>query len=160
MGFNLNNRKFRDAIKLRNDWEIADTPAVCFWGDSFNMDHAMICKLSGFIIHRHNELRDLEAEMLNIVCHDIQVELVLQDLTGEVLPKGANKAPDTMHVLTFMPVVSGRGRVLHSLMFLFLTPMQTHKDLSPQQIYHQHENDKKRMYTRRVMEVEQVPLPY
>lgn len=54
----------------------------------------MICRRGGFIIQGHKELRDLEAEMLNIVCHDIEVEPVLQDLTGEALPKGANKAFD------------------------------------------------------------------
>ena len=42
----------------------------------------------------HNELRDLEADMLNIVCHDVQVEPVLQEITGEVLPRGTNQAPD------------------------------------------------------------------
>ena len=29
MNFNLNKREFRDAIKLRYDWEIADLPAMC-----------------------------------------------------------------------------------------------------------------------------------
>ena len=32
LNFNLNEGKFRDAIKLRNDWEIADTPKVCVRG--------------------------------------------------------------------------------------------------------------------------------
>jgi len=31
----------------------------------------------------------------------------------------------------------------------------SYKDLSPKQIYRQHENEKKRMYANRVMEVEQ-----
>ena len=54
----------------------------------------IICRRGRFIIQRHNELRDLEAEMLNIVCHDVKVDPVLQDLSREVLPKGASKAPD------------------------------------------------------------------
>ena len=54
----------------------------------------MICRRGEFLIQHYNELRDLEVEMLNIICHDIQIEPVLQDLGGEVLPKGANKAPD------------------------------------------------------------------
>ena len=44
---------------------------------------------------RHNELRDLEAELLNTVCKDVQLEPVLQDVTGEVLNPGANKSADT-----------------------------------------------------------------
>ena len=46
------------------------------------------------MIQRHNELRDLEAEMLDMVCYDVEVEPVLQVLTGESLERGANTAPD------------------------------------------------------------------
>ena len=41
------------------------------------------------------EIRDLEANILQAVCTDVEVEPVLQEITGEVLPKGANKAPDS-----------------------------------------------------------------
>ena len=41
-----------------------------------------------------DEIRDLEAEILRAVCTDVEVELVLQEVTGEVLPRGAHKAPD------------------------------------------------------------------
>ena len=54
----------------------------------------MVCRRSGFIIQRHNELRDLEAEMLRMACNDAEVEPVLQEVTGETLNRGANKAPD------------------------------------------------------------------
>ena len=54
----------------------------------------MICRRGGFIIQRHNEVRDLEAEMLNMVCYDVEVEPVLQEISGEQLPRGVNKAPN------------------------------------------------------------------
>ena len=95
-GFNLNKREFRDAVKLRYDWPIDDIPSVCVCGDTFTVDHAMICKRGGFVIMRHNELRDLEAELLNIVCSDVQVEPVLQDISGEQLNGGSNRAPDAL----------------------------------------------------------------
>ena len=94
MNFDLNKSEFRDAVKLRYDWEVTDTPSVCVCGDTFNVDHAMICKRGGFIIQRHNELRDLEAELLRIVCNGVEIEPVLQDITGEELNRGANTAPD------------------------------------------------------------------
>ena len=53
----------------------------------------MVCQRGGFIIQRHNELRDLEAEMLRMVCNDVE-EPVLQEVTAEALNHGANKAPD------------------------------------------------------------------
>ena len=54
----------------------------------------MVCQRSGFVIQRHNELRDLEAQILRMVCNDVEVEPVLREVTGETLNHGANKAPD------------------------------------------------------------------
>ena len=67
---------------------------MCVCGDRFNVDHAMVCRRGGFIIQRHNELRDLEAEMLSMVCNDVEIEPVLQEINGETLNRGANRAPD------------------------------------------------------------------
>ena len=63
MGLNLNKREFKDSVHVRYDWQISDVPNVCICGEPFNVDHAMICKRGGFIIQRHNELQDLEAQM-------------------------------------------------------------------------------------------------
>ena len=52
------------------------------------------CRRGGFIIQCHNELRDLEADMLSMVCNNFEIERVLQELTGESLPSGANRAPE------------------------------------------------------------------
>lgn len=103
MNFTLNKREFRDAVHLRYDWHIADTHSTCICEDTFTVDYAMVCK-QGFIIQRHNELHDLEADVLNIVCHDVQVEPILQEIMGEVLTRGSNLAPDArldVHALGF-----------------------------------------------------------
>ena len=70
-------------MRLRYDWEVPDMLSVCFCGYRFNVDHAMICKRGGFVIQRHIELRDLEEEMLRMVCNGVEIEPVLQDITGE-----------------------------------------------------------------------------
>ena len=49
-------------------------PSVCVCGYHFNVDHAMICKRGCFVIQRHNKLRDLEAEMLRMVCSGVEIE--------------------------------------------------------------------------------------
>ena len=72
MNFNLNKREFRDAIKLRYDWEITDIPAICTCGDFKCLPLTMpwsagVWGGGGLIIQRHNEIRDLEAEMLRMV---------------------------------------------------------------------------------------------
>ena len=94
MNFDLSKREFRDALRLRHDWAILDSPSVCVCGCDFNADHAMICQRGGLIIQPQNEIRDLEAELLDMVCHDVAVEPTLQPLTGEELNRGANTAPD------------------------------------------------------------------
>ena len=89
----------------------------------FSVDHAMACQRGSFIIQRHNELRDLEAEMLRMVCNDVEVEPVLQEVTGETLNHGANKAPEArlhIHARGF-----GRDRDLHSSTSGCVTLMQT-----------------------------------
>ena len=46
-------------------------------GVQFSVDHVMVFQRGGFIIRRHNELRDLEAGMIRMVCNDVEVEPVL-----------------------------------------------------------------------------------
>ena len=48
----------------------------------------MICVTGGFVIQRHNELRDLEAEPQNMVYKDLATEQILQDVEGEQLRQG------------------------------------------------------------------------
>ena len=94
MDFDLNKREFRDAVRLRYDWPIPDNPSVCVCGSMFTVDHAMICQRGGLVIQRHNEIRDLQAELLDMVCYDVQVEPALQPITGEELARGTNQTPD------------------------------------------------------------------
>ena len=82
-GFHLNKREFRDAVKLRYDRPVEDIPFTRACGEAFTVDYSMICKLGGFITQRQNELRDLKAEFLSIVCSDLEIEPVLQDISGE-----------------------------------------------------------------------------
>ena len=60
-----------------------DTSYVCVY---FNADHTMVCKRED-LSYNASELEDLEAELLNMVCKDIEVEPVLQDITGKELIK-------------------------------------------------------------------------
>ena len=53
----------------------------------------MVCKKVGFIIQRLNELRDLEADLLSMVCKDVE----LQDFLGEQLSRRSNLAKEARH---------------------------------------------------------------
>ena len=115
----------------------------------------MVFRHGGLISQRYDEIRDLEAEMLRMVCTDVETEPVLQEITGEELNRGANKAPDArldVHARGFWDRQQSAFfdvRVCHP-------NADSYRELSPKQILIQrHENEKKRQYSRRVLEVEQ-----
>ena len=78
MNFDLSKREFRDALRLRCDWPIPDSPSVCVCGCSFTV----ICQRGGLIIQRHNETRDLGAELLDMVCYDLAIVPLYNPLPG------------------------------------------------------------------------------
>ncbi|XP_068696931.1 uncharacterized protein [Montipora foliosa] len=154
MDFDLNKREFRDALRLRYDWPIPDNPSVCVCGSMFTVDHAMICQRGGLVIQHHNEIRDLQAELLDMVCYDVQFEPTLQPITGEELARGANQAHDArldVHCRGFWE----RQRVAFFNIRVCHPYADSYRDLSPKQIYRIHENEKKRKYNFRVTEIEQ-----
>ena len=116
----------------------------------------MVCQRGGFIIQRHSELFDLEAEMLRMVCNDVKVEPVLQEVTGETLNHGTNKSPDAR----LCPDIHARGSWKRQRS-AFFDVRECHpnadfyKGLTPKQMYKKHENDRKRRYAECVMEMEQ-----
>jgi len=77
-GFSLHKGAFRDALALRYNWPLKHLPAL-------------VCQQGGFHIHRHNRVRDLVASLLGEVCPNVVTEPELQALSGEQLPKSANK---------------------------------------------------------------------
>lgn len=113
----------------------------------------MICKLGGFITQRHNELRDLEAEFLSMVGSDVEIEPVLQDISGEHLNRGSNKAQDAridIHARGFWE----RHRSAFFDVRVCHPNAVSYRDLEPQQIYRIHENEKTHLYSERVLDIE------
>ena len=54
-------------------------------GRSNNIEHALSCPNGAFPTIRHNDIRDLTAELMSEVCHDVSTEPPLQPLSGESL---------------------------------------------------------------------------
>ena len=88
-----------------------------------------------------------------IVCNNVQIEPVLQEVSGEALNPGSNQAPDArmdVHARGFWEKQRSAFfdvRVCHP-------NAASYRDLTPKQIYRMHENEKKRMYTRRVTDID------
>ena len=145
MGFNLNKMELRDAIKLRYDCLIDDILCTCVCGEAFSVDHAMICKRGGFVIQLHNGLHDIEAELLSLVCNDVQTEPVLQDITGEQLSRGTNKVLEARldaHARGFW----GRQRSTFFDVRVCYPNVDLYQGLERQQICKLHKNEKKCLY--------------
>ena len=64
LGYTLNKQEFRDSVCLRYGWQIPNTPSFCQCSKKNSIDHALSCKLGGYVNMRHNRVRDLEAEMM------------------------------------------------------------------------------------------------
>ena len=80
--------------------------------------------------------------MLRMVRNDVEGELVLQDVTGETLNYGANKAPDAclnIHARGFWE----RKRSAFFDVQVCHPNAESYKDLTPKQIYKEHVNERK-----------------
>ena len=85
--FYLDKQSFRDAIYLRYDIMLPKLPINCVCGAAYTVNHALSCPRGGFNIIRHNEIRDLTGDLLNIICNDVEIEPKLTPLSGETLKK-------------------------------------------------------------------------
>ena len=81
-GFCLHKANFRDALA---GWTSLCIPLSCDCGSAFTVEQAVSCLKGGFPMICHNEIRDVTANLLTEVCHDVKIEPYLQPPTGEAL---------------------------------------------------------------------------
>ena len=154
-GFCLNKEEFRDALALRYNKYIPDLPSICPCGKSFDPYHAMECKKGGFIHARHDQIRNLEAALLSEVCNDVSIEPPLQPVTGEEFALRSTNTEGESRL-----DVKARGFYRHGQSAFFDIRVAhlnaaSYKSLPTHKILSRHENEKKREYNRRVIEIEQ-----
>ena len=154
-GFALNKEEFRDVFALRYNRHISNLPSKCPCGDRFDTSHAMDCKMGGFVNARHDSIRDFETSLLRKVCTDVESEPHLLPVTTEVLQgRSANTSAEAR--LDFR----GRGFWRRG-QNAFFDVRVTNPDCDSQvnssipSILRKHEQEKKREYNDRVMQVEQ-----
>jgi hypothetical protein len=153
-GFALNKQEFQDAIRLRYRLELTGLPQNCVCGADFTIDHTMICKKGGFITHRHNELRDVTAEMLSEVCHDVNTEPELTALTGEHLNRRTANSSDEAKVDISARGFWIRGQRAFFDVRVFHPFAQSYRNRNLHAIHRQHEQEKRRTYGERILQIE------
>ena len=128
---------------------------VCACGQRNSINHSLICPKGGFVMKRHDELRDFEAELLNEVCTSVETEPVLQPLSGESVT--GNKAPDARLDVAAIGFWRPQERILVDVR-VFHPNCKSYRDVEPEKIYKRHENLKKAEYNDRVINVERATL--
>ena len=81
--FYLEKQAFWDALRLRYDISLSRLPAHCVCSSNKTVEHSVNCKRGGFVVMKHNDIRDLTCELLSEVCYDVEKEPMLTSLTGE-----------------------------------------------------------------------------
>ena len=154
-GFNLSKGEFRDGIKLRYNLSISDIPTYCVCGARFNTVHALSCKKGGFVSQRHDNIRDMFTILLDKCCTNVQSEPHLTDLQGESF---SNRTANTSSGARLDIKARNFWRQGQDAYFdIRVTHVNalSHKDLTTKTVFKNQENEKKRQYNQRVMDVEQ-----
>lgn len=153
--FVLSKSDFRDALHIRYGWYPAFLPSTCTCGKSFTVDHALSCPHGGYLGLRHNEVRDLLANLLQETCHNVMVEPHLNPLEGEQFPRSANTSADAR--LDFCGNGFWGGSKYSCAYFdvrVFHPHAQSYLNTALEKCYRDQEQGKRRQYERRVREVE------
>ena len=151
--FVLSKREFFDSLALRYHWRLKRIPQTCVCGQAFSMDHAMTCGRGGYIIRRHDRIRDLFARVMNEVLLGVRIEPPLQKLTGEKLNTGANKDEGAR-----VDIVARDFWQMHEMAFfdikVFNPLAKTNMSQSLEAAFKTSERNKKRSYNNRIIQVE------
>ena len=153
--FHLNKSAFKDAVHLCYGWTIPDTPSTCQCGRNFSLDHILSCPKGGFPTIRHNEIRDITSSLLSEVCSNVVIEPHLQPLTGEQLTmRSANTDPNARLDIAANGVWGGCFEKTYFDVRVFNPFSKSNTETPVSETYHRHENEKKRTYEQRVIDIE------
>ena len=117
-----------------------------------SVDHTLNCMLGGYVTMRHNNIRDLEANLLKEVCKDVKVEPELLPL-GNENTQSSNVANKARLDVSAVGLWSSMERTFLDVR-VFHPNSASYVNTPPQQLYARHEKEKKRTYNDRVLQVE------
>ena len=154
-GFALHKGAFYDTLALRYNWQPLRTPSTCGCGAKFSVEHTLSCPKGGFPSIRHNEIRDLTANLLTQVCNDVRIEPELQPITGESLTGASSNVQDGARLdIAANGFWGGRFERTYFDVRVFNPYAPSNRQSSLSSCYRKQESLKKRAYEQRVREVE------
>ena len=154
-GFSFNVKgDFHDHIHLRYCWPLENLPSNCPCGERFTVDHAQICKLSGFIHMRHDDPTNFLASCMKEVHNDVEVEPKLQPLTGESFRHLiANTDPDARADIRVRGFWTQGSNAFFDTR-VFYPHARCYRSKPLKSLFRKMEGDKRREYGERIREVE------
>ena len=151
-GFVLNKSEFRDSVCLRYGKDLSGLPAKCPCGTTNDVTHAMNCATGGFIMARHNEFRDFEANLLKTVCNDVETEPQLQPvMEDETTSLSGDQAKPDIRARGFWRA----GQQAFFDVKVINPNSVSYSKVSMKKLLERAENKKKRAYNDRIRNVEQ-----
>ena len=106
------------------------------------------------MIQRHNELRDFTASLLTEVCHNVAVEPKLQPLNGESFQHRSANTDSEARLDIRARGFWNRGQDAFFDIRVFNPNAPSHRDQDLHHLYQKNEQQKKRAYNERILEVE------
>ena len=152
-GYELTKQEFWDAIKIRYNWPLGRIPSQCFCGESFNVTHALSCKKGGFVTLRHKEERDITSELLDGVCIDVRKDPILQEVNNGDRPGEVKKSKETRLDINALNFWMTGQRAFFDVRVLNLFA-QRHSKMAVDKCFRANENEKKRNYRNRELQIE------
>ena len=154
-GFALHKRHFVDALCLRYGWLTGDLPVHCACGEKFSAEHALSCLKGGFVVGRHNEIRDFTASILTEVCNDVSIEPTLQPVPEkDSFPSSANVTDGARMDIAVNGFWGDRYEKCYLDVRIFNPHATSNRSSDINKIYSNHEREKKRLYERQLVEIE------
>lgn len=154
-GFSLHKGDFRDAVCLRYGWSLSYLPTECVCGVSFSVEHAFTCPHGGYPTLRHNEIRDITAQMMSEVCPNVATEPTLQPVTNE---RFFHRSANTEDGARLDVRAQGFWGIHHQQAYfdirVFNPLAKTNRQTSLPACFRSHDREKRRIYEQRVLEVE------
>ena len=126
---------------------------MCSCRAKYDLQHSLSCKKRGFVTLRLNHLRNIIANLIDQICHDVRVEPPLPTLTDETLDSRSTNVKDETRL-----DISARGFwTKHQMAFfdvrVFDPNAKRYEGKTQQQCYRTNEMKKKRKYNKRILQV-------
>ena len=114
----------------------------------------MSCKKGGFVTIRHNDLRDLTAKILSEVCSETEIEPTLVPLSGEDLSNRTANRSNEARLDVRARGFWERGQQAFFDLRVFDSNACRYLNISLQHCHVINENEQKRAYNERVLQVD------